>query len=122
MQIARVDRRIGVKGEWRRTWLVTSRSRKELGDAQWLDSEQNRWGVENRSHHTLDVTYREDQSRVRHPNATAVLGVFRRLSNAFKHVWAIGRPKREATSPDWIERNANNRGYLIDLITSPVTP
>ena len=122
MPIARVDRRIGVKGELRRTWLVASRSRKELGAAQWLDSEQNRWGVENRSPHTLDVTDREDQSRVRHPNATAVLGLCRRLSNAFKPVWAIGRPKREATSPDGIERNSNHRGYLIRLITSPVTP
>jgi predicted transposase YbfD/YdcC len=122
LQIARVDRRIGVKGELHQTWLVTSRSPKELGEAQWLDSEQNRWGVENRTHHTLDVTYREDQSRVRHHNATAVLGIFRRLSNAFKHVWAIGLPKREATSRDWIERNSNNRGYLIGLITRPVTP
>ena len=122
LQIARVDRRIGVKGKLHHTWLVASRGPKELGAAQWLDLEQKRWGVENRTHHTLDVTYREDQSRVRHPNATAVLGIFRRLSNAFKHVWAIGRPKREATSADWIERNANNRGYLIRLITSPVTP
>ena len=122
LQIARVDRRIGVKGELHRTWLVTSRSPKELGDAQWLDLEQNRWGLENRTHQTLDVTYREDQSRVRHPNATAVLGLFRRLSNAFKHVWAIGRPKREATSADWIERNSNHRGYLSRLITRPGTP
>jgi len=122
LQLARVDRRIGVDGELHRTWLVTSRSRNELNEAQWLDLEQKRWGVENRTHHTLDVTYREDQSRVRHHNAAAVLGIFRRLSNAFKHVWASGRPKREATSADWIERNANNRGYLIRLITRSVTP
>ena len=83
--------------------------------------EQQRWGVENRTHHTLDVTYREDQSRVYHPNATTVLGIFRRLSNAFKHVWAIGRPRREATSVDWIERNVSNPRLVIDLITRPVT-
>lgn len=122
LQIARIDRRIGKQGKLHHTWLVTSRSATELGAAQWLYLEQTRWGVENRTHHTLDVTYREDQSRVRHPNAAAVLGIFRRLSNALKHVWAVGRPKREATSADWIERNANNRAHLIRLITTPVTP
>ena len=121
LQIARVDRRIGARGELHRTWLVASRGARQLDEAEWLRLEQQRWGVENRTHHTLDVTYREDQSRVRHPNATAVLGIFRRLSNAFKHVWAIGRPRREATSADWIERNASNRHLAIDLITRPVT-
>jgi len=50
--------------------------------------------------HTLDVTHREDESRVRQPNAARFLGIFRRLSNAFKQLWAEGRPKREATSRD----------------------
>jgi predicted transposase YbfD/YdcC len=121
LQVARVDRQIGARGELHKTWLVASRSHRQLDEAEWLRLEQQRWGVENRTHHTLDVTYREDQSRVRHPNATAVLGIFRRLSNAFKHVWAIGRSRREATSADWIERNASNRRLAIDLITRPVT-
>ncbi len=121
LQIARVDRQIGAKGQLHKTWLVTSRGCRQLDEAEWLRLEQQRWGVENRTHHTLDVTYREDQSRVRHPNATAVLGIFRRLSNACKHVWAIGRPRREATSADWIERNVSNRRLVIDLITRPVT-
>jgi hypothetical protein len=122
LQIARVDRRMGARGEVHKTWLVASRGPSQLDEAEWLRLEQQRWGVENRTHHTLDVTYREDQSRVRHANATAVLGIFRRLSNAFKHVWAIGRPRREATSADWIERNVSNRRLVIDLITRPVIP
>jgi hypothetical protein len=121
LQIARVDRRIGARGELHKTWLAASRGCRQLDEAEWLRLEQQRWGVENRTHHTLDVTYREDQSRVRHPNATVVLGIFRRLSNAFKHVWAIGRPRREATSADWIERNVSNPRLAIDLITRPVT-
>jgi hypothetical protein len=120
LQIARVDRRIGARGELHRTWLAASRGASQLDEAEWLRLEQQRWGVENRTHHTLDVTHREDQSRVRHPNATAVLGIFRRLSNAFKHVWAIGRPRREATSADWFERHISNRRLAIDLITRPV--
>jgi hypothetical protein len=122
LQLARVDRRIGAQGQLHQTWLVASRNSRQLSAAEWLRLEQQRWGVENRNHHTLDVTYREDQSRVAQANAATVLGIFRRLSNAFKQVWAQGRPKRQATSLDWIERNTVNRRALIDLITRPVTP
>ena len=69
LQIARIDRRIGAKAKLHRTWLVTSRSEDQLTRKQWLDLEQQRWGIENRTHHTLDVTHREDESRVRQPNA-----------------------------------------------------
>ena len=72
--------------------------------------------MENRTHHTLDVTDREDQSRVRHANATTVLSLFRRLSNALKHDWAIGRPRRESPAADWIERSVSNRRLAIDLL------
>jgi hypothetical protein len=122
LQLARVDRRIGAQGQLRQTWLVASRSAHQLFEAEWLGLEQQRWGVENRNHHTLDVSHREDQSRVAQSNAATVLGIFRRLSNAFKHVWAQGRPKRQATSLDWLEHNAHHRGALIALITRPVTP
>ena len=116
-QIARIDRRIGAKAKLHRTWLVTSRSEGQLTRQQWLDLEQQRWGIENRTHHTLDVTHREDESRVHQPNAASVLGIFRRLSNAFKQPWAKGRPKREATSRDWVEENHFNRWRGIRLIT-----
>ena len=116
LQIARIDRRIGAKGQLNQTWLVTSRSKTQLDAQQWLDLEQQRWGIENRTHHTLDVTHREDESRVRHPNAASVLGIFRRLSNALKQAWAKGRPKREATSRDWIEENQFNRWRGIRLM------
>ena len=106
---------MGAKGQLHQTWLVTSRSKAQLNEKQWLDLEQQRWGIENRTHHTLDVTHREDESRVRHPGATSVLGIFRRLSNALKQAWARGRPKREATSRDWIEENQSNRWRGIHL-------
>lgn len=117
LQIARVDRQIGVHGQRTRTWLVASRSKAQLSEAQWLDREQGRWGIEIRTHHPLDVTRREDESRVRHPNAASVLGLFRRLSNAFKQRWAKGRPKRQATSRDWTEENQFNRWLGIRLFT-----
>lgn len=117
MQIARIDRRIGAKGKLRRTWLVSSRSKGQLSEAQWLEAEQQRWGIENRTHHTLDVTHREDESRVRQPNAASILGIFRRVSNALKQAWAKGKPKREATARDWIQENQFNRWNGIRLIT-----
>ena len=120
LQIARVDRRIGVKGELHQTWLSSSRSKRQLDEKQWLQLEQQRWGIENRTHHPLDVTHREDESRVHQPNAASVLGIFRRLSNALKHAWAKGRPKRAATSRDWIEENHFNRWSGIRLFTRPI--
>ena len=121
LQIARVDRQIGAKGKLTSTWLVASRSEKQLSESEWLRLEQQRWGIENRNHHTLDVTHREDESRVRQPNAATILGIFRRLSNAFKQVWAQGRPKREATARDWTEENQFNRWRGIRLITRPTS-
>ena len=121
MQIARIDRRIGAKGKLRRTWLVTSRSERQLTRTEWLVLEQQRWGIENRTHHPLDVTHREDESRVQEPNAASVLGIFRRLSNALKQPWAKGRPKRNATSRDWVEENQFNRWSGIRLITRNIS-
>ena len=66
------------------------------------------------------MTHREDESRVCQANAAAVLGIFRRLSNALKQVWARGRPNRAATSRDWIEGNHFNRWSGIRVITRPL--
>lgn len=120
VQIARIDRQIGAQGKLNHTWEVTSRTKAQQSAAQWLAVDQQHWGIENRTHHTLDVTHREDESRVRQPNAASVLGIFRRVSNALKQAWAKGRPKRAATSRDWIEENHFNRWRGIHLITRPI--
>lgn len=120
VQIARIDRQIGAKGKLNRTWEVTSISSAEQNAAQWLTVDQQHWGIENRTHHTLDVTYREDESRVRHHNAASVLGIFTRMSNGLKQIWAKGRPKREATSRDWIDENKFNRWTAIHQIIDPI--
>jgi predicted transposase YbfD/YdcC len=122
LQIARVDRRIGANGKLTRTWLATSQGPKQLRPAQWLNREQGRWGIETRNHYPLDVTHREDESRVRHRNAASVLGLLRRLSNTFQKLWSQGRPTRQATARDWIEENQFNRWLGIRLFTRPATP
>jgi hypothetical protein len=43
--------------------------------------------IESRLHHTLDVTLREDHSRVRHPRAAFALSLFRRVVVSFAQVW-----------------------------------
>jgi hypothetical protein len=120
LQVARIDRQIGAKGKLNRTWEVTCRTPLQQNPQQWLAVDQQHWGIENRTHHTLDVTYREDQSRVQDHNAISLLGIFGRVSNTLKHLWAKGRPKREATSRDWIEENQFNRWKAIRLITNPI--
>lgn len=119
--MARIDRRIGAKGGLKRNWLISSQDQRQLSAQAWLQLEQQRWGIENRTHYTLDVTHREDESRVRHPNAVVVLGIFRRLSNSFKQLWAKERSKREATSRDWTEENQFNRWPGIRLIIRSVS-
>jgi hypothetical protein len=52
-------------------------------------------------------------------NPAATLAV-EPVANALKHLWAKGRPKREATSRDWIEANQFNRWQAIRLIPHPI--
>jgi hypothetical protein len=120
VQVARIDRRIGTRGKLKRTWEVTSRPQAQQNPQPWVALDQQRWGIENRTHHTLDVTYREDESRVRNHNAMTAPGIFGRVSNALEHPWSKGRPKRKATSRDWIEENQFNRWKAIRLITHPI--
>jgi hypothetical protein len=40
---------------------------------------RNHWSVENTLHHTLDVTFAEDASRIRKGNGPEIISAFRRL-------------------------------------------
>ena len=61
--------------------LVTSRPPTELNAAQWLECNRAAWGIESGRHQRLDVSHRDDQCRVRLPQAMRVIGMFRRFSN-----------------------------------------
>src|SRR5258708_30780766 len=99
VQIARIDRQIGAKGKLNQTWMTASQTEAPLKAGKWLDTEQQRWGVENRTHHTLDVTHREDESRGRQPNAASVLGIFRRVADAFEQTPGHGGAPQGGTPP-----------------------
>lgn len=47
---------------------------------QHMQHLRNHWSVENSLHHTLDVTFAEDASRIRKGNGPEIISAFRRLS------------------------------------------
>ena len=79
--VARLRTRIRRRGKWHRkiVYLVSSLSLAELTARGVLKMKRNYWVVESRLHHCLDITLREDFSRVRQANAVRVLGTLRRI-------------------------------------------
>ena len=65
---------------------------------------RNYWASESGLHHRLDVTAREDFSRVRHRNSLLALGLVRRAAMGCYHVWRTARKnKRQATLKDFFD-------------------
>jgi|GEM_PF-3232985 len=60
------------------------------------------WGIEAGHHQRLDVTAKEDASRVRHRNSLLVLGRVRRIVLGFYYAWLAARKnKRQSTLKDF---------------------
>ena len=78
---ARLQTRVKRDGTWHREviYLVSSLTLDELQAERMLTLKRGYWVVESRLHHCLDITLREDQSRVRTPGAARVLGTIRRV-------------------------------------------
>lgn len=79
--VARLETRVKRKGKWCRevVYLVSSLTLEQLQAEEMLALKRGYWVVESRLHHCLDITLREDQSRVRTPGAARVLGTIRRV-------------------------------------------
>jgi hypothetical protein len=79
--IARLKQRVRRNGKKSTeiVYLISSLTLEQLDAAGWLKLKRGYWVIESRLHHALDVSLDEDRSRVRHPNAALVLGMFRRL-------------------------------------------
>lgn len=79
--IARLRRRVRRNGKksTETVYLISSLSLEQLNALGWIKLKRGYWVIESRLHHALDVSLDEDRSRVRHPNAALVLGLFRRL-------------------------------------------
>jgi hypothetical protein len=79
--IARLRRRVRRKAKTstETVYLISSLTIEQLDARGWLKLKRGYWVIESRLHHALDISLDEDRSRVRHPNAALVLGMFRRL-------------------------------------------
>lgn len=69
--VASLESRTHRDGDWHaeRVFLISSRSLGELQAEGMLALKRRYWVIENRLHHCLDITLREDWSRVRNPNS-----------------------------------------------------
>jgi len=87
----------------------------ELDAAQWLADNRAAWGIENGLHQRLDVSHRDDRSRVRWPKAMRLTGLFRRISNSLFMEWRSRRkqPRHKTTTDFSRAMNAEHHRYAI---------
>jgi hypothetical protein len=116
--IGRLRRRVRRHGQksTETVYLISSLTLEELDARGWIKLKRGYWVIESKLHHALDVSLEEDRSRVRHPNAAWVLGLFRRLVVSVaqaaiaevqtkKTRWSVGRwQKRFARRDGGVQR------------------
>lgn len=113
---ARLETRVKRKGKRSRAviYLLSSLTLEELQAQAMLSLKRGYWVVESRLHHCLDITLREDQSRVRHPTAARALGTLRRvvlsLANAAVDQARRKHPKTKCTVRSFQKRFRSARG------------
>ena len=113
---ARLETRVKRKGKWSREviYLLSSLTLEELQAQGMLLLKRGYWVIESRLHHCLDITLREDQSRVRNPTAARVLGTIRRvvvsLANAAVDQARRKHPKTKCNTGSFQQRFRSARG------------
>jgi len=113
---ARLETRVKRKGKWSSevVYLVSSLTLEELQAQGMLSLKRGYWVVESRLHHCLDITLREDQSRVRTPGAARILGTIRRvvvsLANAAVNRKRETSPKTKCNTSSFQKRFRSARG------------
>ena len=102
-------REIGAQRTVERRYYLSSLA---LGVATMARAVRGHWGVENKVHWVLDVSFREDQSRARAGHAAENLATLRRL--------ALNLLKREKTKKRGVKGKQLNAGwnhaYLLRLL------
>jgi len=113
---ARLETRVKRNGKWHEEviYLLSSLTLEELQAQGMLSLKRGYWVIENRLHHCLDITLREDQSRVRNPKAARVLGTVRRvvvsLANAAVDQARKKNPKTKCNTRTFQKRFRSARG------------
>ena len=113
---ARLETRVKRKGKWSREviYLVSSLTLENLQAQGMLSLKRGYWVIESRLHHSLDITLREDQSRVRTAGAARILGTIRRVVLSFANA-AVNRkrkkhPKTKCNTNSFQKRFRSARG------------
>jgi predicted transposase YbfD/YdcC len=114
-----LDRGVRQKDEVEREYLLSSLSPAALDAAAMLALDRNYWGIESGLHQRLDISAREDHSRVRTRSAAFNLSLFRRAAMSFVIHWIRRQPdKRRATTKGFYdEMRANNSRKAFSLVT-----
>jgi hypothetical protein len=113
---AQLETRVKRDGKWHRetVYLLSSLTLEELQAQGMLGLKRGYWVIESRLHHCLDITLREDQSRVRTPKAARVLGTIRRvvvcLANAAVDRARKNNPKTKSNVGSFQKRFRSARG------------
>lgn len=120
--VARLETRVkrknpqGKKKKWCQeiVYLVSSLTLEQLQAQGMLSLKRGYWIVESRLHHCLDITLREDESRVRTPKAARLLGTIRRvvvsLANAAVNQARKKNPKSKCNTRTFQSRFKSARG------------
>ncbi len=100
-------------------YLLTSRPATLMPPPQMLANDRHYWGIETGLHLRLDVTAREDCSRVRKPTAVLNLAMMRRTVMSFAVHWIKQCPnKRKATLSGFYDSmSANQSKKAFSLVT-----
>lgn len=100
-------------------YLLTSRPKALLSPAQWLAADRAYWGIEAGLHLRLDVSAREDCSRVRHRTSALNLAMMRRAVMSLAIHWIKMCPhKRKATLSGFYDcMSAHNSKKAFSLVT-----
>ncbi len=113
---ARLETRVRRQGKWGHelVYLLSSRTLHQLQAQGLLVLKRGYWVVESRLHHCLDITLREDESRVRTPKAARILGTIRRvvvsLANAAVNRARKKNPKSKCNTGTFQSRFKSARG------------
>lgn len=103
------ERRVGETVEQDTAYYISSLS---ANAPQLLDATRDHWAIENSLHWVLDVTFREDESRVRKDNAPQNFAVLRHIAlNILKHDPSKGSLRQKRYQA------ALNEDYLFQVLS-----
>lgn len=100
-------------------YLLTSRPKPQLSPAQMLAADRAYWGIETGLHLRLDVSAREDCSRVRNRTSALNLAMMRRAVVSLAVHWIKKCPrKRQATLTGFYDfMSAHQSKKAFSLVT-----